>query len=201
MKKYLTNGGWIFLSLGKLTNTNKLILISNNKVVCDLAISALSDQAPEYDRKWEKPITEKKIDYESKIKNFQIAELIEKIISHPNQTNKSWVWEQYDHMVMCDTINQPGGNASIIRVHNTNKAIAATVDCTPRYCKSSPFLGGMQAVCETYRNLCSVGATPIAITNCLNFGNPEKPEIMGQFIDVIKGIAEACKIKLPSNFR
>ena len=94
---------------------------------------------------------------------------------------------------MCDTVNQPGGNASIIRVHDTNKAIAATVDCTPRYCKSSPFLGGMQAVCETYRNLCSVGATPIAITNCLNFGNPEKPEIMGQFVDVIKGIAEACK--------
>ena len=192
-EKIFNKWGLDFSIIGKLTNTNKLILLSNNEVVCDLAISALSDQAPEYDRKWEKPITEKKIDYESKIKNFQIAELIEKIISHPNQTNKSWVWEQYDHMVMCDTINQPGGNASIIRVHNTNKAIAATVDCTPRYCKSSPFLGGMQAVCETYRNLCSVGATPIAITNCLNFGNPEKPEIMGQFIDVIKGIAEACK--------
>jgi phosphoribosylformylglycinamidine (FGAM) synthase-like enzyme len=95
---------------------------------------------------------------------------------------------------MCDTAQFPGGDAAVIRVHgNSKKAIAASVDCTPRYCNSHPFTGGMQAVCETYRNLCAVGAEPIAITNCLNFGNPEKPEIMGQFVGVIKGMTEACK--------
>jgi phosphoribosylformylglycinamidine synthase subunit PurL len=95
-------------------------------------------------------------------------------------------------MVMGDTVQKPGGDAAVVRVHGTNKALAATVDCTPRYCFAHPHTGGMQAVCETYRNLSAVGAEPRAITNCLNFGNPEKKEIMGQFVDVIKGISEAC---------
>ena len=183
-----------FSIIGKLTNTQKLTLKSNNKTVCDLPISALSHEAPEYDRKWNKSIPEAEIDYENKISDYNLQDLIEKVISHPNQANKSWVWEQYDHMVMCDTINMPGGDASIIRIHDSNKAIAASVDCVPRYCKSSPYWGGMQAVCESFRNLCSVGAKPLAITNCLNFGNPEKPEIMGQFVETINGISEACKI-------
>ena len=183
-----------FSIIGKLTNTQKLTLKSNNITVCDLPISALSHEAPEYDRKWNKSIPEAEIDYENKISDYNLQDLIEKVISHPNQANKSWVWEQYDHMVMCDTINMPGGDASIIRIHDSNKAIAASVDCVPRYCKSSPYWGGMQAVCESFRNLCSVGAKPLAITNCLNFGNPEKPEIMGQFVETINGISEACKI-------
>ena len=180
-----------FSIIGKLTNTQKLTLKSNNITVCDLPISALSHEAPEYDRKWNKSIPEAEIDYENKISDYNLQDLIEKVISHPNQANKSWVWEQYDHMVMCDTINMPGGDASIIRIHDSNKAIAASVDCVPRYCKSSPYWGGMQAVCESFRNLCSVGAKPLAITNCLN---PEKPEIMGQFVETINGISEACKI-------
>src|SRR6056300_1037104 len=96
-------------------------------------------------------------------------------------------------MVMGDTIQRPGGDAAVIRVHGTNKALAASVDCTPRYCFAHPHTGGMQAVCETYRNLSAVGAEPRAITNCLNFGNPEKKEIMGQFVDVIKGMKQACE--------
>jgi len=185
--------GLDFSIIGKLTISQKLTLKSDNKTVCDLPISALSHEAPEYDRKWKKSTVEDEIDYENKINDYNLLDLIEKVISHPNQANKSWVWEQYDHMVMCDAVNIPGGDASIIRIHDSNKAIAASVDCVPRYCKSSPYWGGMQAVCETYRNLCSVGAEPIAITNCLNFGNPEKPEIMGQFVETINGISEACK--------
>ena len=182
-----------FSVIGQLTDTKKLTLKHNNQIVCDLPISALADEAPKYERDWIEIKKPEKVDLEKKIKDLNLEQIIKQIVSHPNQSNKSWVWEQYDHMVMCDTAQFPGGDAAVVRVHDSNKAIAASVDCTPRYCNSHPFTGGMQAVCETYRNLCSVGAEPIAITNCLNFGNPEKPEIMGQFVGVIKGMTEACK--------
>jgi phosphoribosylformylglycinamidine synthase II len=182
-----------FSVIGQLTDTKKLTLKHNNQIVCDLPISALADEAPKYERNWIEIKKPESVDLEKKIKDLNLEQIIKQIVSHPNQANKSWVWEQYDHMVMCDTAQFPGGDAAVVRVHNSNKAIAASVDCTPRYCSSHPFTGGMQAVCETYRNLCSVGAEPIAITNCLNFGNPEKPEIMGQFVGVIKGMTEACK--------
>ncbi len=182
-----------FSVIGQLTDTKKLTLKHNDQIVCDLPISALADEAPKYERNWIEIKKPEKVDLEKKIKDLNLEQIIKQIVSHPNQANKSWVWEQYDHMVMCDTAQFPGGDAAVVRVHNSNKAIAASVDCTPRYCNSHPFTGGMQAVCETYRNLCSVGAEPIAITNCLNFGNPEKPEIMGQFVGVIKGMTEACK--------
>jgi phosphoribosylformylglycinamidine synthase II len=182
-----------FSVIGQLNDTKKLTLKHNNQIVCDLPISALADEAPKYERNWIEIKKPEKVDLEKKIKDLNLDQIIKQIVSHPNQANKSWVWEQYDHMVMCDTAQFPGGDAAVVRVHNSNKAIAASVDCTPRYCNSHPFTGGMQAVCETYRNLCSVGAEPIAITNCLNFGNPEKPEIMGQFVGVIKGMTEACK--------
>jgi phosphoribosylformylglycinamidine (FGAM) synthase-like enzyme len=182
-----------FSVIGQLTDTKKLTLKHNNQIVCNLPISALADEAPKYERKWIEIKKPESVDLEKKIKDLNLEQIIKQIVSHPNQAKKSWVWEQYDHMVMCDTAQFPGGDAAVVRVHNSNKAIAASVDCTPRYCNSHPFTGGMQAVCETYRNLCSVGAEPIAITNCLNFGNPEKPEIMGQFVGVIKGMTEACK--------
>jgi phosphoribosylformylglycinamidine synthase II len=188
-----------FSVIGVLTDTKKLTLKYDNEIVCNLPISALADEAPKYNRDWIEIKKPENVDLEKKIKDLNLEQLIKQLISHPNQANKSWVWEQYDHMVMCDTAQFPGGDAAIIRVHgNDNKAIAASVDCTPRYCKSHPYTGGMQAVCETYRNLCAVGAEPIAITNCLNFGNPEKPEIMGQFVGVIKGMTEACtKLNYP----
>ena len=111
----------------------------------------------------------------------------------PNNSEKSWVWEQYDHTVMGDTIQKPGGNAGVIRIHKTQKAIAASVDSSAEYCFAHPLTGGKQIVCESWRNLITVGAKPLAITNCLNFGNPEKEENMGEFVECVEGINIACK--------
>lgn len=121
-----------------------------------------------------------------------ILENLKLLLQVPDLASKKWIWEQYDSQVMNDTI-QTGGDAAIVRVHGTNKALALTSDCTPRYVEADPFLGAKQAVVETYRNISAVGGTPLAITNCLNFGNPQKPEIMGQIVRAIKGITESCK--------
>jgi phosphoribosylformylglycinamidine synthase len=115
-----------------------------------------------------------------------------RLLGCPDLSSKRWIWEQYDHMVMGDTVQQPGGDAAVIRVHGTGKGLALACDCTPRYCMADPVQGGRQAVAEAWRNLTAAGATPLAITDCLNFGNPEKPEIMGQFAGCIEGMAEAC---------
>ena len=181
-----------FAVIGKMTDSKNLVLHFNKELVCDIPITSLADEAPKYNREWVSTPLPEEINMDQKLKDLNIKDCLEKLLSHENQANKSWVWEQYDHMVMGDTVQKPGGDAAVVRVHGTNKALAATVDCTPRYCFAHPHTGGMQAVCETYRNLSAVGAEPRAITNCLNFGNPEKKEIMGQFVDVIKGISEAC---------
>lgn len=123
---------------------------------------------------------------------YKIIETLKKLVENPNLASKRWVYEQYDSQVMNSTIDI-SGDAAITRVHGTNKALATTSDCTPRYVEADPFLGGCQAVVETYRNISAVGARPMAITNCLNFGNPEKPEIMGQIVKAIKGITKACE--------
>ena len=181
-----------FSVIGKMTDSKNLVLHFKDEIVCDIPIASLADEAPKYNREWESTPLPQAIDMDQKLKDLDIKTCLKQLLSHENQANKTWVWEQYDHMVMGDTIQKPGGDAAVVRVHGTNKALAASVDCTPRYCLAHPFTGGMQAVCETYRNLSAVGAEPRAITNCLNFGNPEKKEIMGQFVDVIKGIKEAC---------
>lgn len=181
-----------FSVIGKMTDSKNLVLHFKNEIVCDIPITSLADEAPKYNREWESTPLPQTVDMDQKLKDLDIKTCLKQLLSHENQANKTWVWEQYDHMVMGDTIQKPGGDAAVVRVHGTNKALAASVDCTPRYCLAHPFTGGMQAVCETYRNLSAVGAEPRAITNCLNFGNPEKKEIMGQFVDVIKGIKEAC---------
>jgi len=124
--------------------------------------------------------------------NQNIFLALKDLIQTPDLASKNWVVQQYDSQVMSDTI-QTGGDAAIVRVHNTNKALALTSDCTPRYVEADPFEGACQAVAETYRNISAVGGTPLAITNCLNFGNPQKPEIMGQIVRAIQGINEACK--------
>ncbi len=126
-------------------------------------------------------------------KKIKFEEAFVKIISSPNHSNKKWVTEQFDQMVMGDTIERSGSNAAVIKIHNKDKAIAVTVDSSANYCKSNPLSGGKQIVCESWRNLISVGAKPIAITNCLNFGNPENPDIMGEFAENILGIKEACE--------
>ena len=181
-----------FSVIGKMTNSKNLVLHFNKEIVCDIPITSLADEAPKYNREWILTPLPEEINIDKKLNDLDIKDCLVKLLTHPNQSNKSWVWEQYDHMVMGDTIQKPGGDAAVVRVHGTNKAIAATVDCTPRYCFAHPHTGGMQAVCETYRNLSAVGAEPRAITNCLNFGNPEKKEIMGQLVEVIKGMSEAC---------
>ncbi len=182
-----------FVVIGKTTNSKKIILKYKKEIVADLPIDALSSKAPQYDRKWNKiKLSEKKIDYKN-LKKIKFEDAFTKIMSSCNQTNKNWVTEQYDQMVMCDTMEKSGGDSAVIKIHNKNKAIAVTVDSSANYCKSHPITGGKQIVCESWRNLISVGAKPIAITNCLNFGNPENPDVMGEFAESVQGIKEACE--------
>ncbi len=192
-KKIFEKWNLDFSNIGKTTNTKKLILKFDNKTVVDIPIDLLSNKVPLYDRKWKKiPLPKKNIFSKKKINNLKIIDVLKKLISHPNICNKSWIWEQYDHTVMGDTIQKPGGNSGVVRVHKTKKAIAATIDSSAEYCFAHPLTGGKQIVCESWRNLISVGAKPIAITNCLNFGNPEKEKTMGEFVECVEGIAEAC---------
>ena len=182
-----------FVVIGKTTESKNLTLKFNTEVVAKIPIDALSSKAPLYDRKWnKKQLNKKKINLKD-LKKIKFDEAFYKIVSSPNHSNKSWVTNQYDQMVMGDTIERSGTNAAVVKIHNKNKAIAVTVDSSANYCKSHPVSGGKQIVCESWRNLISVGAKPIAITNCLNFGNPENPEIMGEFAENIQGIKEACE--------
>ena len=127
------------------------------------------------------------------LNGLKIKDVLKKVLSNPNICSKEWIWQQYDHTVMGDTIQKPGGDSGVVRVHGTNKAIAASVDSSAVYCWAHPLTGGKQVVAESWRNLISVGATPIAITNCLNFGSPEKEENMGEFVECVQGIGEACE--------
>ena len=182
-----------FVVIGKTTDTNNLTLKFNNKIEGEIPIDALASNAPVYDRKWvRKKLSKEKIDLK-KLKKIKIEEALIKILSSPNHSNKSWITNQYDQMVMCDTAQKSGSDAAIIRIHNKDKAIAVSVDSSANYCKSHPITGGKQIVCENWRNLVSVGAKPIAITNCLNFGNPENENIMGEFAECLEGIKEACE--------
>ena len=182
-----------FVVIGKTTNSNKLVLKYNNDIKGEIPINALSSKAPMYDRKWiKKKLPKNKVDLK-KLKKVKFGDALIKILSSANYSNKSWITNQYDQMVMCDTAKQSGADAAIIRIHNKDKAIAVSVDSSANYCKAHPLSGGKQIVCENWRNLISVGAKPLAITNCLNFGNPENPEIMGEFAECLKGIKESCE--------
>ena len=182
-----------FVIIGKTDNTKNLTLKFNNKIEAEIPIEILSSKAPIYKRKWiKKKLLSKKINIKN-LKKIKLEEALINILSSPNHSTKSWITNQYDQMVMCDTIQKSGADAAIIRIHNKNKAVAVTVDSSANYCKSFPLAGGKQIVCENWRNLISVGANPIAITNCLNFGNPENEEIMGEFAECLQGIKEACE--------
>ena len=182
-----------FSIIGKTTNTKKLILNYNNKEVANLPLSSLSNDAPIYDRKWKKNTPSVTLKRVNKTKYPKIFDVFKKILTSPNNSEKSWVWEQYDHTVMGDTVQKPGGDAAVIRIHEKNKGVSITIDSSANYCFADPIAGGKQIVCEAWRNLISVGSNPIAITNCLNFGNPEKEKIMGQFVECVDGISQACK--------
>ena len=182
-----------FVVIGKTTNTKNLTLKYDDKVVGNIPIDALASKAPIYERKWTtKKLSKETIDLK-KLNKIGIEDALVKILSCPNHSNKSWVTNQYDQMVMCDTAQKSGSDAAIIRIHNKNKAIAVSVDSSANYCKSDPNTGGKQIVCENWRNLISVGSKPLAVTNCLNFGNPENSEVMGEFAECLNGIKEACE--------
>ena len=188
-----------FAVIGKVTDTGRLVLKKNGFEACNIPITPLVEDAPEYDRPFEINNNEKIIDLNKVDINKTIDEVLIKIFKNPNMASKKWIWEQYDCSVMGDTILSSGqSDAAIVKIHGTEKrnslgkGIAMTTDCTPRYVKANPIQGGMQAVCEAARNIAASGAKPLAITNNLNFGNPEKKDIMGEIVGAIKGISKAA---------
>ncbi|CUH65591.1 Phosphoribosylformylglycinamidine synthase 2 [Thalassovita autumnalis] len=177
-----------FAIVGETIAEDRFLILHNGEVKADLPLSPLSGRAPEYDRPW----VETEVDAElGDIPAVDPIDGLKALIGSANYGAKQWVYQQYDSQVMADTVQAPGLGAGIVRVHGTEKSLAFTSDVTPRYVRANPVEGGKQAVAETYRNLTAVGATPLATTDNLNFGNPEKPEIMGQFVGAIKGIGEA----------
>ncbi|MEM1351858.1 MAG: phosphoribosylformylglycinamidine synthase subunit PurL [Pseudomonadota bacterium] len=177
-----------FAVVGETLADDRFLIMLNGEVKADLPLSKLSSTAPEYDRPWvETPPAETC----HPVPDVDPIDGLKALLASPNYTAKAWIYEQYDTMVMADTLRIPGVGAGIIRVHGTDKALAFTADVTPRYVQANPFEGGKQAVAEAYRNLTAVGARPLATTDNLNFGNPEKPQIMGQFVGAIKGIGAA----------
>ncbi len=182
-----------FAIIGRLTDSGRMVLTMGGEVVADLPIDPLALASPEYDRPWTPTPEAVAIDIDAvPAPNDPLAPL-KHLMGCPDIASKRWVWEQYDHMVMADTTQRPGGDAALVRVHGTDKALAITTDCTPRYCVTDPVEGGRQAVAEAWRNITATGARPLAVTDCMNFGNPEKPEIMGQFTGCIEGMGEACR--------
>ncbi|MBF9040573.1 phosphoribosylformylglycinamidine synthase subunit PurL [Rhodobacterales bacterium LSUCC0387] len=178
-----------FVIVGETIAEDRFVIMHGNAVKADLPLSKLSSTAPEYDRPWVETAVAEAVDF---IPEIDPIDGLKALLSSPNYCGRGWVYQQYDTQVGADTIRTPGYGAGVVRVAGTNKALAFTSDVTPRYVKANPFEGGKQAVAEAYRNLISVGATPLATTDNLNFGNPEKPEIMGQFVGAIKGIGAAC---------
>ncbi len=179
-----------FAVIGEVVEGGNLTLTFHGEVVGDIPLGPLADEAPKYDRPWVP--TPKRAPLTDVPESTDIGADLLKLMACPDLASKRWIWEQYDHMVGADTVQRPGGDAAVVRVHGTKKALAITTDCTPRYCFADPVEGGKQAVAEAWRNLISVGARPLAITDCMNFGAPTRPEIMGQFVGCIEGMAEAC---------
>jgi phosphoribosylformylglycinamidine synthase len=180
-----------FAVIGRVTDTGHLVLKWNGETAADIPLAPLADDAPRYERPWVE--TPKPAPLGDVPEATDIAADLLKLIASPDLASRRWIWEQYDQKVGGDTVQPPGGDSALVRVHGTDKALAVTTDVTPRYCRADPFEGGKQAIAEAWRNLCAVGATPLAATDCLNFGNPERPEIMGQLVGCIEGMAEACR--------
>ncbi|WP_271077949.1 phosphoribosylformylglycinamidine synthase subunit PurL [Aurantiacibacter sp. MUD61] len=185
-----------FAVIGEVTDTRHMVLEFGGEVVCDIPLGPLAADAPEYDRPYLSmddyiawagitPMTERP-------NTDDIGGDLLKLLASPNLASRNWISQQYDSQVGADTL-QTGGDAGVVRVHGTKKALAISTDCTPRYVHANPYEGGKQAIAEAYRNLCAVGARPLAVTNCLNFANPQRPEIMAQFVHALEGMGKACK--------
>jgi phosphoribosylformylglycinamidine synthase len=185
--------GLDFAVVGETTASKRFIVRHGGAVVADLPIKELGDEAPVYQRPFTERGKQAEIDPACVKAPAGIADALEALIGSPDLCSKRWVWEQYDHVILGNTVQRPGGDAAVIRINDGPKALALTADVTPRYCEADPFEGGQQAVAEAYRNLCAVGAKPLALTDNLNFGNPERPDIMGQFVGCVRGIGGACR--------
>jgi len=186
-----------FAVIGGVTDTGHMVLEWNGEVVCDIPLGPLADDAPQYDR----PAMSRE-DYKAWAKVKPLGEIPQsadlgadllKLMASPDLASRAWIWQQYDSQVGADTAQKSGGDAAVVRVHGHKKALAMSTDCTPRYVYADPYEGGKQAVAETYRNISAVGATRLAITNCLNFANPQRPEIMAQFVGALEGMGDACR--------
>ena len=182
-----------FMPIGQVTDTGRLVLLKDGGTACDIPIAPLVDDAPEYDRPQAEISPRPVIKTADIAKDGRITDILRLLMGTSDLASRRWIYEQYDSQVMADTIAGPGGDAGLIRVHGTDRGLAVTTDCTPRYVEADPKTGGKQAVAEAYRNITAVGATPLAITNNLNFGNPEKPEIMAQLAQSVVGMGEAAK--------
>ncbi|KAA5800999.1 phosphoribosylformylglycinamidine synthase subunit PurL [Alkalicaulis satelles] len=183
-------------TIGKTAEHGRLVLRHKGEVVCDLPLDPIGENAPKYERPWFPAEARASIDPKTLRTPEHLGETIAALMGSPDMASKRWIWSQYDRHVMAETAasSEDPCDAAIVRVHGTRKALAISTDCTPRYCAADPFEGGKQAVAEVWRNLTAAGADPIAITDCLNFGNPERPEIMGQFVGCVEGMAEACRV-------
>jgi len=185
--------GLDFAVVGYTTPSKRFVVKHGGDVMADLPIKELGDEAPLYDRPHVAQAAKPVIAAREVKPPMGVAQALEKLIATPELCSKRWVWEQYDHVILGNTVQRPGGDAAVVRVEDGPKGLALTVDVTPRYCEADPYQGGMQAVAEAWRNITAVGGRPLAITDNLNFGNPERPEIMGQFVGCLKGISEACR--------
>ena len=186
-----------FAVIGEVTDTGRMVLVHNGEVVCDIPLAPLADDAPLYDRP-SMPKDEYKVwatvePLGDIAESRDIGADLLKLMGSPDIASRRWIWEQYDHMVGADTVQRPGGDAAVVRVHGSQKGIAISTDCTPRYCYADPYEGGKQAIAECYRNISAVGAHPLAVTNCLNFANPQRPEIMAQLTGCLDGMGDACR--------
>jgi phosphoribosylformylglycinamidine synthase II len=186
--------GLDFAIVGETTPTKRFIVRHGGAVMADLPIKELGDEAPLYERHFIQNKRLPIIEPASVRPPMSNADALDKLIGSPDLCSKRWVWEQYDHIILGNTVQRPGGDAAVVRVNEGPKALALTSDVTPRYCEADSFVGGKQAVAEAWRNLTAVGAQPLAVTDNLNFGNPERPETMGQFVGCVRGIGEACRV-------
>ena len=187
--------GLDFAVIGRITDSGRLRILFGGELVADIPIASLVDDTPEYERPWVAGPAAAFVEADDVPQPNDPGVALLKLLGGPNLSSRRWIWEQYDHTVMADTLGsgRPGGDAAVVRVHGTNKALAMSTDCTPRYVEADPEEGGKQAVAESWRNLTACGARPLAITDCLNFGNPERPEIMGQFALAVRGMGAACR--------
>ncbi len=180
-----------FAVIGRLTDTGHIVLKKDGDRVADIPLDGLNDAAPEYDRPWTETAARAPLDPAGVAEPDDYADALMRLMACPDVASKRWIWEQYDHLIRGHTLQRPGSDAAVVRIPDSRKGLAITTDCTPRYCYADPRTGGAQAVAESWRNITATGAKPLAMTDCMNFGNPERPQIMGQFAGCIMGMGDA----------